>query len=395
MSNYKFFENKDKYEYEYGNPEDDIKKIKKEKKPKIIVNGKKIPHKKEESSSSESEQEENAKKTNFTSNWHNDLPCPVPKPFDPKNETPKIEPEMTMVINGKRRTGKTYLATMLLFMIRSFYPVVFVFTDTKMNCWYNQYINPDYIYNGYDETILRKILQKQRERVFKWRNKDRNFNPYILIVWDDCVPQNMFQDPLFRDIYFKGRHYFICNIMTTQYYYLIPKNLRGNIDLVFSLVQDMKHQIEAIWDDVIGRRCNLQEFTQMFDKYTKDRGFLCFDQSNSQIPITERVYYGKAFDPGIFFLGCQEVWKNNINHLRSILLGSERVKARRKPSVEHIPIYSEKDIEKINPNPYSLDLNLTPITYNVRADVSSAAPVQVASRHRRRTSVRPQRDFVK
>jgi hypothetical protein len=77
------------------------------------------------------------------------------------------------------------------------------------------------------------------------------------------------------------------------------------------------------------------------------------------------------------------------------LLGNERVKARRKPSVEHIPIYSEKDIEETNTNPYSLDLNLLPITYNVRADVSSAAPVQVASRHRRRTSVRPQWNLIK
>jgi hypothetical protein len=375
MSNkYNFIENQQKEDYyKYNDPNDDPKNQNFES-----------PEKEEKEEKEEKQQKKtieisdglNVQEIYGRYNEKGELACPIPRPFDPKNGRPKLEPEMTMVINGKRRTGKTWIATMLLHMLKGYYPVVYVFTDTKMNCWYNQYVNTKHIFEGYDATKLRKILEEQKKRVMAWRNGKQDFNPYILIVWDDCVPKEMFHDPLFRDIYFKGRHFMIANIMTTQYYYLIPKNLRGNIDLVFSLIQDMKHQIEAIWEDVMGRRCDLNTFTQMFDRYTQDRGFLCFDQSKSDVPIPERVYFGKAYDPGVFFVGCKEAWKNNLIQLKSILEGRERVKARRKPDLSKVKIYGEEDIESDLPNPYLLLDNSYPAARDVDTDVSSARPVQ-------------------
>jgi hypothetical protein len=138
----------------------------------------------------------------------------------------------------------------------------------------------------------------------------------------------------------------------------------------------MKHQIEAIWDDFMGRRCDLYMFTQMFDRYTQDRGFLCFYQSKSEVPIPERVYFGKAYDPGVFFVGCKEAWKNNLIQLKSILEGRERVKARRKPDLSKVKIYGEEDIESDLPNPHLLLDNSYPATRDVDTDVSSARPVQ-------------------
>lgn len=269
---------------------------------------------------------------------------PHPKEFMPENGEPKFKPDMTIGVFGARRTGKTWLLTMLLYYMIHMYPIVYVFTNTKHNRWYEQYLNPDFIVKGYRQDIMQMILESQMKKITAWRDGKR-INPFVLIVWDDCLPANMEYDELFKELYFFGRHYGIGGIMNSQWYRAVPKRYRGNMDWVFSMKQDMYTQMEALWEEMSGRRCDKQAFCDMLDNYTNDQGFMMWDQSDKKVPIMERMYYGKSFDPGIFFMGCSEYWKDNRKHLEKILSGDAREKARLTFDDTKFPIPSRYDLE--------------------------------------------------
>lgn len=252
---------------------------------------------------------------------------------------PVWDPRFTMGIFGSRGTGKSFLARWLCSMIFHFYPEVYVFTETKMNSYWAQMVNPQFIFEGYNRNVLAKILENQRKKVELWREGKYKGNPLVLIIWDDCLPceLNYDKDDLFKQIYFNGRHYFIGNIMNSQYFFKIPKRYRQNIDFVFSMMQESENQLTAFYEEfcycgagneeAFGSRSLMNSFLRMFAKATSDKGFILFSQRDKSIPNTERIYSGKAEDPGIFWMGSALYWSKNIKHLEKIKSGKAREQA--------------------------------------------------------------------
>jgi hypothetical protein len=252
---------------------------------------------------------------------------------------PVWDPRFTIGIFGSRGTGKSFLARWLCSMIYHFYPEVYVFTETKMNCYWAQMMNPQFIFEGYNRTVLSKILKNQENKVRLWREGKYKGNPLCLIIWDDCLPEDMNYDSdgCFKQIYFNGRHYFIGNIMNSQYFFKIPKRYRQNIDFVFSMMQESENQLTAFYNDfcytgkgneeAFGSRSLMNSFLRMFAKATADKGFILFSQRDKSVPNSERIYCGKAEDPGIFWMGSALYWSKNTKHLEKIKSGKAREEA--------------------------------------------------------------------
>lgn len=258
-----------------------------------------------------------------------------PKPFQ-LNIDPEIPLNGTLGIFGARGTGKTNCLTWLLKELRNRYPLVYLFTCTQFNSYWEQFLNPQYITNGWNDAVAWAILRDQADKVKRWRAGE-DINPLCAVVLDDCLPKDAQWSDAMREIYFFGRHYMILSIANSQYFYAVPRGMRSNIDLCFSFKQDQKCQIEAFHEDYFCGYGKLDFFRGDFDQETsKEEGhqFLCFAVKDKSVDATERIYSGLADnmeeDEDIWFMGCPEYWRDNMEHLDKILKGVIRERARRK-----------------------------------------------------------------
>jgi hypothetical protein len=266
---------------------------------------------------------------------------PQPFHFDgdrpPFVDSPCLDFDSTVGVFGPRRTGKTVFVTWFLHHFRFVYPEVHVFTNTKFNNWYAQFVNPKYIYQGWQPSIAAKILENQKRKIEDIAFKKSNENPFILIIHDDSLPGNAQWDEMQAKLYFFGRHYRICNVATGQDVKAIPAKHEGNMDLVVTLAIEDKRQVEAMWERFYGRYSEYDAFSNLVDMYTRDNHFLAFHNGDKSKRPEERVYWGKAEEVNegpIWTVGNEKYWSNNRQHLEKIREGQVREEYRRLSKVE-------------------------------------------------------------
>lgn len=152
--------------------------------------------------------------------------------WDPSGEGTEIDE--VVFCEGRRRTGKTLLTTGVLLRMRMLYPVIFVFTRTKRNNWWLQFVPDRNIYSmcpdGKDgekkktqketsaefEDKLGDVLTKQAARFAKHKLHPTG-NPYCLLVFDDCIADSMIRTSTgVNSVLFEGRHMGICAWFLSQ-----------------------------------------------------------------------------------------------------------------------------------------------------------------------------------
>jgi hypothetical protein len=247
---------------------------------------------------------------------------------------PHWDPRYTVGMFGSRGTGKSFATRNLAAYHAPYYPTVYVFTETTMNMHWEQMCNPKYIIQGFNKTAIMEIFKLQEKKVRAWREGKWHGNPLCLMIWDDCVPEDLYWDPVFRWMFFNGRHYYLGIWMNSQYFFRIPPGYRGNFDWVCSLAQDQGRQIEAFFQEMafavgVCKRILLGSFDEMFKNATMDRGIIIFDIRNKEDRIQNRIYKWKAIDPGIFWMGSMDYWRNNLAHLDLIKKGIARERAEK------------------------------------------------------------------
>lgn len=266
--------------------------------------------------------------------------------------SPQWDPRYTMGIFGSRGTGKSFFARWFAAQHAAYYPEVYVFTETRMNRFWEQMMNPLFIYNGFDKGKILEILLRQKKKVDAWRDGKWNGNPHILIIFDDCVPEALYWEPIFRQIFFNGRHYFAGLIFNSQFFYRLPPSYRGNLDFVVSMAQEQERQKQGFFSEMafscgVTKFQAFASFTKMFDAATNDHNFILFDIRNKKLPSVERIYTGQAEDTGIFWMGCAYYWKNNMDHLKKIKSGEARMKAEKELDYAAYGLIDPKeDLEK-------------------------------------------------
>ncbi len=250
------------------------------------------------------------------------------------------DPGYCIGVFGARGSGKSFFLRWWLWLVVTYYPIVYVFTNTKMNCYWKGYINEHFIFQGYREDKLLAILKDQRKRVDAWR-EGCPINPYCLIIWDDCLPKDLQYDPLFQEIFFNGRHYHIGNIMNSQYFFRIPKGYRGNLDWVVSMKQNQSAQLEAFFQEMsyAGKGFDkFNEFLAMFVSATRNNQVIIFDVRDQTKDPIDKIYTATAEDPGIFWVGDELYWSKNRKQLEDIKSGKMKERIDRKVPWEKLGI---------------------------------------------------------
>ena len=179
----------------------------------------------------------------------------------------------TIVLQGKRRSGKSVLARDILYHLKDKIGGGIVVSGTEgiSNPFYSDFVPPILISNAFDEkrmnTVIKNIgdMSKIRTKsgITEKRPQDRTF-----IILDDIM--NLLTKPdkseALRTIFFNGRHYGIFFMITLQYLKGLSPNMRSNVDTVFLFKTNALKELKEVYETYAA---GIFETFDIFKKYNQ------------------------------------------------------------------------------------------------------------------------------
>lgn len=225
------------------------------------------------------------------------------KKFDMK----KMKNDSTVVLIGKRRTGKSFLIKDMLYHKQNI-PSGLVISNTDHVSdppFFQQFIPRILIHKEYSSKILQDVFKRQEKaKQENWKNK------YFFVVMDDCISDaNAWKkDKSIKEIFFNGRHYKILYILSTQDPMAITPGLRGNIDYIFIHKTNNKKVMNQIFDNYAGIFDSFTTFKYFLEKCTQDNRVMVIDNATTSTNIEDVVFFYKADPHDDFKMFSQETW---------------------------------------------------------------------------------------
>lgn len=183
-----------------------------------------------------------------------------PRSFDIKEWDPTDLPEdkcISILWLGKRRTGKSFAERWYLARRYLNCPddvkEVYVFTGSRDNGWYQEFLPECFVYDGWHPEIAKAIMKRGGML------KKKGENPGIVVLLDDLLShKGVRNDDVIEMLYTKGRH-FGCEVhFLSQKFNGMPPKIRSNADLVI---------IFTIFDNQDKKIC-VEEFFSRMNKTT-------------------------------------------------------------------------------------------------------------------------------
>lgn len=235
--------------------------------------------------------------------------------FDLKKFNPKVMEERrsnpdkgppTIIIIGKRGTGKTYLLRDLLYSFRKT-PAGMMMTGSEASAeMFSEFFPESFIFDEVDiDRIENIVCNQQRLR------KNKTPGDYSsLLLFDDCgYDKSITRQKIIKKIFCNGRHLKILLIMTIQYCKDIPPDLRSNADYVFILKDNVQAAKKKIWTEYAGIIPDFKTFESIMNKCTEDRGALVIDNTTTSNEIEDNIFWYKArFPHKKYKFGSKELW---------------------------------------------------------------------------------------
>jgi hypothetical protein len=217
------------------------------------------------------------------------------KRFNPKN----MRDGCVAVMIARRGSGKSVLIKDILFHKRHMSGIVFSGTEAG-NGFFGEFVPSVFVYDEFNPDALQRLVDRQR----KLKKIDKA-DP-VFVVMDDCAFDRKFMNSkLLREIAFNGRHYSICMILSSQWAMDLPPSLRGNIDYVFILRDNLYR--ERLYKNFFPFIESLDAFNKIMDACTDDFGCLVLDNTGSN----SEIFHYKAKMNRDFRMGPPSFWGYN------------------------------------------------------------------------------------
>ena len=242
-----------------------------------------------------------------------------------KFEMAQIPDDSVIVFIGKRNTGKSFLIKDLLWHKRTF-PVGTVLSGTEgANAFYSQIVPSLLIHEEFTPNIIANVIKRQ-QNITKMQMKEKAvkgstaIDRRTFIIMDDCMYDNKWvSDRNIRSLFMNGRHYGIMYILALQYVMGIPPVLRGNVDYVFILRENMVANRRRIYEQFAGIFPTFEFFCQIMDQCTEN--FECLVIHNGSTSGLESFLIQK---PTIYYnpLTYDENIVNNAQKINSFYINN-------------------------------------------------------------------------
>lgn len=172
-----------------------------------------------------------------------------------------LDPDMTIIRFGRRRTGKSFSTRWDMYNIAQYFPRGMVFSNTEhLNHFFDKWIPRKYIMGNLNVAILMAFLDyigelKENEEQYRFLKKiDPNFNRTFLIL-DDVISTNdsvRYIEPIGR-VFTQGRHSECMVNFNTQYANAVSPLMKENTDFAYIFQPNGVNQMEALYRSYVLR----------------------------------------------------------------------------------------------------------------------------------------------
>jgi hypothetical protein len=225
-----------------------------------------------------------------------------------------IPDDAVVVMIGRRGTGKSWLIKDLMYHKKAF-PVCTVISGTESaNSFYSSMVPSLLIHSNFSPEIVGNVLKRQETLTKQMRKEEAvrgksSIDRRNMVIMDDCMYDNKWiSDVGIRSLFMNGRHYGILYILALQYVMGIPPVLRGQVDYVFILRENIVTARKRIYDQFAGIFPNFELFCQILDQCTENYECLVIHNGSKTNKIEDCVFYYKAEPKPAFQIGSRELW---------------------------------------------------------------------------------------
>lgn len=214
--------------------------------------------------------------------------------FDPSS----IAPDATILIVGKRHTGKTTLTRDLMYHVKDKLDLVLGMNPTEMGNHNLEFFTPkSMIFHEFNDEKLKHLLEWQRRAVAN--EKARR----IGLIMDDCMAETtgtgskkkkvMGSQDIIK-VFKLGRHLKLFYVNCMQYIKDAPPEIRGNVDLLFAFGTTSGNEREKLWKEYFAMFTSYKNFCQVFEACTQQYECIVLDTRKAAKSPTDSVFYYKA-----------------------------------------------------------------------------------------------------
>lgn len=198
-----------------------------------------------------------------------------------------------IVVIGKAGTGKSTLIRYLLYLKRNIFPAgVLVSGTEESNKFYSEIIPDLFIYNEYNEDIIKSVISRQKHAL--------NYNienPWLFLLLDDCTEdKSIFNKPLQQALFKNGRHWKLLYILSLQHGTDIPPAIRTNVDGVFIFRETNENNLKNIYLNYASVIPKFEIFKTYMTAITGDFTALYIDNATQTGEWHEHIYHCKVPD---------------------------------------------------------------------------------------------------
>mgnify|MGYP003508017695 FL=1 len=225
-----------------------------------------------------------------------------------------------IAIIAKSGSGKSWLVKEIMHHIKDIPCGVVIAPTDKMNGFYNDFIPRAFTHHEYNETIIARVLKRQKDILGK--NKDRAkagkkpIDPRAYLIMDDCMSSKhlWLKDPNVLSIFNEGRHYQLTYILTMQYALGIQPELRANFDFIFLLGEDVVSNRVRLYQHYAGIFDSQQAFDKVFLQMTENYGCMVINNKIRSTDLSKKVFWYKAKQMKPFVVGIPKCIEWNKRH---------------------------------------------------------------------------------
>jgi ABC-type phosphate/phosphonate transport system ATPase subunit len=202
----------------------------------------------------------------------------------------RIKTDRTIIIVGKRGTGKSVLMKDLAYQLREHFDGGIACAPNKdMMDLFKEFVPETSIYPDFTPEMVETLIEDQK------RLKESGVEKRLFVIADDCMKdKKIFKHPAIAELANNGRHYGISLIICVQHIADMPPNFRMNTDYVFAFADNDPGTREKLFREFFGIFGTKENFKSAFNELTKDRGCIFVDRTLGCASIEDCVCWYKA-----------------------------------------------------------------------------------------------------
>lgn len=222
----------------------------------------------------------------------------------------------TVVMLGRRNTGKSFVVRDLLYYHRDVPAGAVICPTEGVNPTYSRFIPSVFIHEEYNASIVDNLMARQRKLKLEIQEQEMQYgscpyDPRVFLIMDDCGADAdaWARTKQIKNLFMNGRHSNVLVLITMQYPMGIPPDIRGNIDFVFILRENVVANRKRIWDNYAGIFPTFEMFQDVLNQCTEDYEMLVIANGVNSNVITDCVFWYKAEAHPPFKMCSEQFWE--------------------------------------------------------------------------------------